>query len=121
MKRKTYGQLPLQSFEDAFDDAVTRTDRPPGMPPRNVIATEVKKLGLPETDADAIYDIWLANGFTLKNGRQIRDFRAAVRTWHRNEWFPSQRKAAKFKPVDNKERIRAAVERMEANARNRVR
>lgn len=121
MRKKTYGQLPLQNFEDAFEDAVTRTDRPAGMPPHNVILTEVTKLGLPSTDADAIYDVWLANGFTLKGGRKIRDFRAALRTWHRNEWFPSQREAARSRPIDGKERMRAQMERMKANARNRIR
>jgi hypothetical protein len=120
MKKKIYGQLPLTNLEAAIEKAIP-TDRPATMPPYNVILTEVMRLGLPETDAEAINDVWLQNGFTLKGGTKIKDFKAAIRTWHRNDWFPSQRKAAKNKPVDNKERIRAAVERMAANARNRIR
>jgi hypothetical protein len=120
MKKKIYGQLPLTNMEAAIEKAIP-TDRPATMPPYSVIKTEVLRLGLTETDAEAINDVWLSNGFTLKGGRKIKDFKAAIRTWHRNEWFPSQRTAAKNKPVDNKERIRAAAERMQANARNRIR
>jgi hypothetical protein len=120
MKKKIYGQLPLTNMEAAIEKAIP-TDRPPMMPPYNVIKTEVMRLGLAESDAEAINDVWLSNGFTLKGGRKIKDFKAAIRTWHRNEWFPSQRKAAKLKPVDNKERMHAQMERMQANARNRVR
>jgi hypothetical protein len=120
-KDKLTGQLPLGDVEQALEDEIRKTNRPAGMPPLSEIKTEVAKLGLSPADAEAIYDVWLSNGFKFKNGQKVRDFRATIRTWHRNEWFPSQRKAAKSKPVDNKERMRAMMERMQSNDRNRSR
>lgn len=48
----------------------------------------VTSLGLPETDADDIWDRWLANGFRTKTG-PIKDWQADVRTKKRNGWLPS--------------------------------
>jgi hypothetical protein len=70
-------------------------DRPKGMPTLAMIKGETAKFGLPDSDAEAIYDVWLSNGFTLKGGAKIKDFKATMRTWYRNGWFPSLRAAAK--------------------------
>jgi hypothetical protein len=77
-------------------------DRPKGMPTLAMIKQETARFGLPDSDAEAIYDVWLSNGFTLKGGAKIKDFKATMRTWHRNHWFDSQRRAAKrIRPEDD--------------------
>jgi hypothetical protein len=94
-----------QAVEDSFDS------RPAGMPSLSVIKGEAAKMGLPDSDAEAIYDAWLASGFRLKGGRKIRDWKAAMRTWKRYRAFPSQQGArpqmaiAKF-PVHREYAIR---------------
>ena len=115
-KEKIGAQLPLDPIEQGLEEAVIASDRPKGMPALSVIKTEVAKHGLPVSDAEYLYDSWLLNGYTLKGGKRIQDWKASIRVWKRNEWFPSQRKAAKAKPIDDKERVRAAVERMRRNA-----
>jgi hypothetical protein len=118
---KVGGQLQLDSIDAALENRILSSERPRGMPPLFAIKSEVFKHGLPESDAEYLYDSWLMSGFKLKSGKMIQDWKAAIRTWNRNEWFPSQRQAAKAKPVDDKARVRAAVERMQANDRNRTR
>lgn len=68
-------------------------NRPIGMPSLAAIAQETARFGLPDSDAEALYDAWLSSGFRLKGGGKIKDWKAALRTWHRNEWFPSQRRS----------------------------
>lgn len=118
-KRKHIGQLPLDGVEQSLEDAVVSSDRPKGMPSLSEIKSEVLRQGLTKEDAEHMHDIWLLNGYTLKGGKRVQDWKAAVRVWKRNEYFPSQRKAAKAKPIDDKERVRAAIERMQANDKNR--
>lgn len=101
-KDKHIGQLPLTNLDAALEEEILRTDRPNGMPPLSAIQTETRKLSLPDSDAEAIYDVWLSNGFKLGNGQKIKNFKATIRTWHRNEFFPSQRKAARGGPSVNK-------------------
>lgn len=78
-----------QAVERSFED------RPRGMPTLAVIKTETAKLGLPDSDAEAIYDAWLTTGFKTGRGVKIANWHAALRNWFRNSWFPSQKKAAK--------------------------
>ena len=86
-------------------------ERPLGMPVFSVIKAETAKLGLPDSDAEAIYDAWLANGFKGGNGRRIRDWRAALRNWYRYGYFPSQ-KVLRQKPQGADERAKDAIRRM---------
>ena len=88
-------------------------DRPKGMPTLAMIKQETAKFGLPDSDAEAIYDVWLSNGFTLKGGARIKDFKATMRTWYRNHWFDSQRRAAKrLSPQDDEQAQLAKIRRM---------
>ena len=89
------GQQPLISeYED------TEKNRPRGMPPLAMIKAETSKLGLPDSDAEHLYDTWLVSGF--KNGRNqaVKSWKAAIRLWHRQGYFPSQKKAA-LEPKDS--------------------
>ena len=61
-----------------------------GIPTAAQIQIETRLLGLPDSDAEALHDHWLANGY--KTGRNpVKDWRAVVRTWKRREYFPSQK------------------------------
>jgi hypothetical protein len=75
-----------------LQDEVLATGRPPGMPALEQIQAETAKLGLPDSDAQYIYDCWLAYGYKNVKGRGIRDYKAAIRVWHRNQYFASQKK-----------------------------
>jgi len=67
---------------------------PRGMPPTDAVKAEALRMGLTEEDALAVTDHWLANGF--KTGRNpVKDWRAVLRTWKREKWFPSQKKGQK--------------------------
>lgn len=72
-------------------------DRPSGMPTLAVLKTETTKLGLPDSDAEELYDVWLRDDFKTARGRgsRIKNWHAVIRIWFRSGWFPSQRKAAK--------------------------
>jgi hypothetical protein len=75
---------------------------PKGMPPADVIKSEVLRMGLSKEDAEAIIDYWLANGF--KTGRnKVQSWTAVLRTWKANKWFPSQ-KRSKDTSEDNRAR-----------------
>jgi hypothetical protein len=63
---------------------------PPGMPSLEEIHVELRKLH-PEADysdawvtqeAEYLHDIWLANGFRMKNG-PIKNWKASLRNWER--------------------------------------
>jgi hypothetical protein len=61
---------------------------PKGMPSADAVQTEALRMGLTREDAQALIDHWLANGF--KTGRHtVKDWRAVIRTWKRERWFPS--------------------------------
>src|SRR5271154_7228501 len=86
---KHIGQRPLLSeYEETPED---KDARHKGMPPLCDVKIETARLGLPDTDADAIYDSWLMSGFRSARGLKIASWRAAVRIWHRNKFFPSQK------------------------------
>lgn len=87
-KPKNFGQQFLPAVQKAADS--NYEGRPLGMPALAVLATELARLGIPESDAEYLYDRWLTNGFTT-GGRPIRNWRAAARTWFRSGWLPSQK------------------------------
>lgn len=57
-----------------------------------MIKTETAKLGLPDSDAEHIFDSWLVNGFRNGRNQAIKRWTAAIRMWHRQGYFPSQKK-----------------------------
>ena len=64
--------------------------RPAGMPPEDVIESEILRLGLEKEDALALSDYWKSNGY--RTGRnKVVDWKAVVRIWRRQGWFPSQK------------------------------
>jgi hypothetical protein len=66
-------------------------NRPLGMPCLEVLATEMARYaGLPHSDAEYLYDRWLANGFKV-SGHQIKNWQACMRDYYRNGWLPSQK------------------------------
>jgi hypothetical protein len=83
---KLRGQLQLDGTDDDL-----QTNRPKGMPPLAAIRTEIIRQGFPESDADYINDRWLASGFKDGCNRRYKDWRAAIRTWARNRYLPSQK------------------------------
>jgi hypothetical protein len=48
------------------------------------------ELGLTKNDGAFKFDGWLSNGFTA-NGKPVKDWKAAMRTWQRGGFFPSQK------------------------------
>jgi hypothetical protein len=110
---KNDGQLPLSGIQRSLRE--NQGPRPRGMPSLSMIQTETTRLGLPNSDAEALYDSWLASGFKLKNGNRIKDWKAALRNWYRNSWFPSLRRknawAERDKEAEELARIRRAKER----------
>jgi hypothetical protein len=114
-KTKNYGQRWLSGIEQGVEDAAKEQERPFNMPTLHQVRAEVARLGLPELDADYIFDSWLANGFRSKAG-PIKNFKAAIRIWYNNERFPSQRKAAKAQPAENLSSELARVRRMKHDA-----
>jgi hypothetical protein len=92
-EQKHIGQLPLVS---EYDEQAAE-DRHRGMPALCDVKSETRKLGLPDTDAEAIYDSWLVSGFKTARGLRIASWKAAIRIWNRNGYFPSQKK----NPVTN--------------------
>ena len=83
------------------------------MPYLEEIVVETRRLGLPDTDAEALQDSWLGNGFKLATGNPVRDWRAVVRTWFRYDFFPSQKKQPKTVSITGAEKRRAeAIRRM---------
>jgi|SRR5215469_4748906 len=87
------GQRPLAGLPQAIE-ASTTTKLPKGMPTLSVLTTELARLGFPASDAEDQYDRWLANGFRTNRGQKLQDWKAALRMVIRNNWLPSQRKAA---------------------------
>ena len=53
-------------------------------------------------DADRFYDYYTANGWTQGRGKPIKDWRAAVRLWEKDD---KRRKATGYEQAGNKERI----------------
>jgi hypothetical protein len=108
-KPKNTGQQWISGIEQGVE--ADYAERPLGMPVLSVIKAETTKLGLPDTDAEAIYDAWLANGFKSGRGARIKNWRAALRNWHRYHYFPSQ-KVLRQKSQGADERAKDAIRRM---------
>lgn len=88
-EQKHLGQRQLDGTTEY--DLQANGNEPKGMPSLEQIKTETARLGLTDTDAEHIRDAWLANGF--KTGRnKIVDWRAVIRLWYRNGYFPSLKK-----------------------------
>lgn len=88
-EEKHMGQRQLDGVTE-FEEAAE--DRPRGMPPLSEIKAATAKLGLPDSDAEHLYDVWLMSGFKTSRGNRIASWRAAIRLWHRAGYFPSQKK-----------------------------
>jgi len=68
--------------------------QPKGMPDPDSIRNEVLRQGLTEEDGDYLVDNWLANGY--RHGRNpVKDWRALIRSWKIQKYFPSQKKGLK--------------------------
>lgn len=96
--KKNYSQQLMSEIQQGVEEVFQKAGLPNGMPSLAVIKRETAKLGLPDSDAEAIYDSWLTNGFRTARGLKIQSWHAAVRTWWRNHWFPSQRAARRSGP-----------------------
>jgi hypothetical protein len=88
-KKKNAGQQWLPEVQKGVEESFG--DRPKGMPTLAMIKTITATLGLPDSDAEALYDAWLANGFRTGRGRKIINWQATLRTWNHNRFFPSQK------------------------------
>lgn len=88
--QKHLGQRQL----DGVTEYDTQTEKlPKGMPTLGMIKVETQRLGLPDSDAEHLYDSWLVSGFKTARGIKVVSWTAAIRLWHRNKYFPSQKKA----------------------------
>jgi hypothetical protein len=87
-KKGNFGQQFLGPIQEGVE--ANFKARPLGMPCLAAIKQETRKLGLPDTDAEHIYDVWLMDGFKTKRGL-IQDWKAAIRNWYRHRWFASQK------------------------------
>ena len=91
---KHIGQTQLPHLTEYDETTADKEARHRGMPPLAHVKIETAKLGLPDSDAEAIYDSWLMSGFRSARGLKIASWKAAIRIWNRNGWFPSQKKDA---------------------------
>lgn len=115
-KPKNYGQKPLPGVEEHIEEEAAKNELPKGMPALGLVITYALGLGLTARDAEEIYDRWLLDGFRTKNGTGalMKDWKAAVRIWNRNGFFPSQREAKKAmeKLTAEEAKQKAAIRRM---------
>jgi hypothetical protein len=105
-KKLNHGQQWMPGVQQAVERSFE--DRPRGMPTLAMIKIETIKLGLPDSDADHLYDIWLRDDFKTVRGTKIRNWHAAIRIWFRSGWFPSQKKAAKQPSHDDQQATQLA-------------
>ena len=108
-KPKNTGQQWMSGIEQGVEEDYA--ERPLGMPVLSVIKAETTKLGLPDSDAEAIYDAWLASGFKNGRGRAIKSWQATLRNWYRYRYFPSQ-KVLQRKPQGADQRAKDAIRKM---------
>jgi hypothetical protein len=112
MTKKEAKHLGQQQLPDLTEYDLTQEDCPRGMPPLADVIKETQKLGLPDSDAEYIYDSWLANGFKNGRGLKIASWKAAVRIWNVNRFFPSLKKA---KPKPGELMTNAILDALAAN------
>jgi hypothetical protein len=108
-----------QQFINEVEQSLETTNRPLGMPPLEAITSEILRIGFTRSDAESVYDFWLANGFKI-GARRIRDWKAAIRNMVRFNRLPSQQakppglvEHQKTKPAQLKE---AERDRLKARA-----
>jgi Helix-turn-helix domain len=113
-KKKHDGQLPLPTIPEALEKA--SGSRPKGMPSLEMIKTETARRGLPDSDAEYVFNAWMANGFRGKAG-QIKSWQHALNNYVNNGWLPSLRRANKFTARDREAeelvRVRQAKQEQE--------
>lgn len=89
-KVENKGQQVISIVQKALEEEVRESGRLPGMPTLVQVRAEAKLKGLLESDAEYLYDHWLANGYKTGKNR-VKDWRAVIRTWKACQWFPSQK------------------------------
>jgi hypothetical protein len=100
-KEKNTGQPPLPHIQQAVEDAAKEQGTPAGMPTLAQLRSECALHGLADSDAQYLHDRWAMNGFKTGRGR-VRDFKAAIRVWISEGWFPSQKKGLSKDERDRK-------------------
>jgi hypothetical protein len=58
------------------------------------VKSYAQQIGVSDSDAEAFFDSQEAGGWT-RNGRPLRDWRAALRSWKANGWLPSQKQSGR--------------------------
>ena len=82
--QKHMGQLQLDGVTVYDEQGQTNGAKlPKGMPPLSAITPETAKLGLPNSDGEHLFNVWLSNGFRTRTG-PIKNWKAAIRVWHTN-------------------------------------
>jgi hypothetical protein len=111
---KIAAQLPLPVIPAALES--NQGARPKGMPSLEMIKTETARMGLQDSDAEFIFNAWMANGFRTKTG-QIKSWQHALRNYASNGWLPSLRRVNKFTARDREAeeltRVRQAKQEQE--------
>jgi hypothetical protein len=114
MKKKNDGQLPLDGIPAHLEK--NQQGRPPGMPSLAMIKAETARLGLPDGDAEYVFDRWLESGFKTRLGR-IKDWKASIRNLIRNGWLPSLRRVNKFTERDREAEELARIRRAKEDSK----
>lgn len=70
-----------------------------------------RELGLPDSDAEAVYHKWTANGWT-NGGKPILDWKATIRSWKAAGYMPSQ-KNPKPAPYDRTRDLVSQIKTLE--------
>lgn len=120
-EQKHIGQRPLLNEYDIDPFAEdTELKLPRGMPTLEMLKTEVALHGLPASDGEYLFHIWLQNGFRCRSG-PIKNWKAGVRVWQLGGYFPSQKRNG-AKLVDSvRERDAAVFERIKKERRGNQR
>jgi hypothetical protein len=98
-KNNDHDSQELPGLEKEVRQRIKTNRLPNGMPCLELIKAETARLGLPDSDAQGIHDAWLTNGYKTARGLQIKDWKAAIRTWFANDWFPSQKRKRRTRTV----------------------
>jgi len=91
------GELERDREIDKEKEEVKKSALPPVIskkpvvrPSQEEVEAYAVELGLTKNDGAFKFDGWLSNGFTA-NGKPVKDWKAAMRTWQRGGFFPSQK------------------------------
>ena len=91
-KQNNRGHPILPHIQQAVEDADKEQGKPRGMPTLAQLRSECARQGLPDSDAEYLFDHWAMNGYKTGRGMTIKNYQAAVRVWRTNGWLPSQKK-----------------------------